>query len=68
MSEKLSQIRLNEYRANRKAEESDERVKYLSNLLKGKTEALTILEEKASKAESQMFKQEEEFRKRDIER
>jgi len=27
-----------------------------------------MLEEKASKAESQMFKQEEEFRKRDIER
>lgn len=68
MSEKLQQIRLNEYRANRKADEFDERLKYLSNLLKGKTEAILQLEEKASKAESQMFKQEEEFRKRDIER
>ena len=68
MSEKLQQIRLNEYRANRKADEFDERLKYLSNLLKSKTEAILQLEEKASKAESQMFKQEEEFRKRDIER
>ena len=68
MSEKLQQIRLSEYRANRKADEFDERVKYLSNLLKGKTESILMLEEKASKAESQMFKQEEEFRKRDIER
>jgi len=56
MSEKLQQIRLNEYRANRKAEESDERIKYLSNLLKNKTDAIVHLEEKTSKAESQMFK------------
>lgn len=52
LSEKHQTIRLNELRAVRKAEEQDEKVKYLSALLKGKNESMAQLEEKASKAES----------------
>jgi hypothetical protein len=43
-------------------------VKYLSALLKGKNESMATLEEKASKAESQVIKIEENFRKRENER
>lgn len=46
----------------RKAEEFDEKVKYLSALLKGKNESIAVLEEKASKAEAQVIKIEENFR------
>lgn len=37
----------------------DEKVKYLSNLLKNKNDTMAMLEEKASKAEGQVIKAEE---------
>lgn len=68
LSEKQQIIRLNELRATRKSEELDEKVKYLSNLLKNKNDTMALLEEKASKAEAQVIKAEEQFRKRENER
>ena len=68
MSDQLQKIRLGEYRARRKAEEEEQRIKYIQELLKSKDERLRTLEERASKVEGDMHKQAEEFRKRDNER
>jgi predicted nucleic acid-binding Zn-ribbon protein len=68
MSEKLQDIRLNEYRAKRQADELEERVKYLTNLLKGKNDAVASLEEKAAKYEADLGREKENFRQREIER
>ena len=68
MSDQLQKIRLGEYRARRKAEEEEQRIKYIQGLLKLKDESLRALEERASKVEGDMHKQAEEFRKRDNER
>ena len=68
MSEKLQDIRLNEYRAKRAADELEERVKYLTNLLKGKNDSCAILEEKAAKCESELMREKENFRRRENER
>ena len=68
MSEKLQDIRLNEYRAKRQSDELEERVKYLTNLLKGKNDAVATLEEKAAKCEADLSREKENFRQREIER
>lgn len=68
LSEKHSNIRLNELRAQRACADLEEKTKYLSALLKGKNEAMAMLEEKASKAEAAVILKEEQFRKRENER
>lgn len=68
LSEKIQTIRLNELRAKRENEELEERINYITRLLKNSKEQVATLEESASKYEGQMIKQEEEFRKRDNER
>ena len=68
MSEKLQEIRLNGYRANRKAEEEERKVQYYQGLHKRMNEIIHDLEEKSAMFESEMHKKEEQFRKRDNER
>lgn len=68
MSENLQSIRLESYRAKRECEELSEKCNYLSKLLKGKNDTCIVLEEKAAKCESSMYKAEEEFRRRDNDR
>lgn len=59
LTEKHSQIRLNELRSQRACTDLEEKTKYLSSLLKTKNEAIALLEEKASKAEAAVILKEE---------
>ena len=68
LSKTIQEIRLNEYQARRQASELEERAKYLSNLLKGKNDAVASLEKKASECEAELVKEREQFRQRENER
>ena len=68
LSEKMQEIRLNELRANRRADEEERKADYVSGLHKRLTEIVHDLEEKAAKCESEMHKKEQEFRRLDNER
>lgn len=68
MSEEFQQIRLGEFRHKRAINELEERVTYLSRLLKSKNEAVAELEERAASMEGQMRQEQERFRRQENER
>ena len=56
MSKKLQSDRLKKYQLKRQNQEQDERISYLSRLLKNKDESVFKLEEKAAKFEGEMHR------------
>ena len=68
MSDTLQKIRLEEYRATRKADEEERKVEYYSNLHKSMNEQVKALEEKVAFFEGEVVRKEEEFRKKDNDR
>ena len=68
MSKKLQSDRLKKYQLKRQTQEQDERISYLSRLLKNKDESVFKLEEKAAKFEGEMHRIQEEYREKDNQR
>ena len=68
MSDTLQKIRLEEYRATRKADEEERKVEYYSKLHKSMNEQVKALEEKVAFFEGEVVRKEEEFRKKDNDR
>ena len=68
MSNEFQRIKLNEYKMSREHSDMKQKVVYFERLLNQRNEAIFTLEEKAAKSEADMFKEREEFRKRDNER
>ena len=68
MSDTLQKIRLEEYRATRKADEEERKVEYYSKLHKSMNEQVKALEEKVAYFEGEVVRKEEEFRKKDNDR
>ena len=68
LSEKLESDRLKKYRLERETNDLNERVTYLSRLIKNKDESIFKLEQTAAKFEGDMHKAEEKYRELDNQR
>ena len=61
ISAEWSALRQKELRAVREADEANQKVEHLNKLLKSRNDHITMLEEKAAKAEAEVTKKEQEF-------